>query len=56
MLGEVVVPPMGGQEDHPEVSAISLDPAKTVLAAYNTGTFHWHIDGATDEVPQKARC
>src|SRR5690606_18117738 len=47
------VPPMGGQEDHPEVSAISLDPAKTVLAAYNTGTFHWHIDGATDEVPQK---
>ncbi|MEE2060377.1 TauD/TfdA dioxygenase family protein [Rhodococcus artemisiae] len=53
MLGEVVVPPMGGQEDHPEVSAISLDPAKTVLAAYNTGTFHWHIDGATDEVPQK---
>ncbi|NLU61671.1 TauD/TfdA family dioxygenase [Rhodococcus sp. HNM0563] len=53
MLGEVVVPPMGGQEDHPEVSAISLDPAKTVLASYNTGTFYWHIDGATDEVPQK---
>jgi alpha-ketoglutarate-dependent taurine dioxygenase len=53
MLGEVVVPPMGGQEDHPEVSAISLDPAKTVLASYNTGTFHWDIDGATDEIPQK---
>lgn len=53
MLGEVVVPRIGGQEDHPEVSAISLDPAETVLAAYNEGTFHWHIDGATDLVPQK---
>lgn len=52
LLGEVVVPPMGGQQDHPEVSAISLDPAKTVLASYNTGTFHWHIDGATDAIPQ----
>lgn len=52
LLGDVVVPPMGGQSDHPEVSAISLDPAKTVLAAYNTGTFHWHIDGATDAIPQ----
>lgn len=54
MLGNVVVPPMGGQAEHPEVSAISLDPAKTVLASYNQGTFHWHIDGATDEIPQKA--
>ncbi|PXW31880.1 UNVERIFIED_CONTAM: alpha-ketoglutarate-dependent taurine dioxygenase [Williamsia faeni] len=52
LLGEVVVPPMGGGEDHPEVSAISLDPAETVLASYNTGTFHWHIDGATDAIPQ----
>lgn len=53
LLGEVVVAPMGGQQQHPEISAISLDPAKTVLASYNTGTFHWHIDGATDAVPQK---
>ncbi|MGU3585812.1 TauD/TfdA dioxygenase family protein [Rhodococcus sp. C26F] len=53
MLGEVVVPPVGGHQDHPEVSAISLDPAETVLASYNQGTFHWHIDGATDEIPQK---
>ncbi|MGW4477833.1 TauD/TfdA family dioxygenase [Rhodococcus triatomae] len=52
LLGDVVVAPMGGQERHPEISAISLDPAKTVLASYNTGTFHWHIDGATDEIPQ----
>ncbi|MGW0172661.1 TauD/TfdA dioxygenase family protein [Rhodococcus sp. NPDC003322] len=53
LLGDVVVAPMGGQDEHPEISAISLDPAKTVLASYNTGTFHWHIDGATDEIPQK---
>lgn len=54
LLGNVVIAPMGGQEAHPEISAISLDPAKTVLASYNQGTFHWHIDGATDEIPQKA--
>lgn len=54
MLGEVVVAPIGGQDGHPEISAVSLDPAKTVLAAYNSGTFHWHIDGATDAIPQKA--
>lgn len=54
MLGNVVIAPMGGQDAHPEISAISLDPAKTVLASYNEGTFHWHIDGATDQIPQKA--
>ncbi|WP_068157868.1 TauD/TfdA dioxygenase family protein [Rhodococcus phenolicus] len=53
LLGEVVVAPMGGQEEHPEISAISLDPSKTVLATANRGTFHWHIDGATDAIPQK---
>jgi alpha-ketoglutarate-dependent taurine dioxygenase len=54
MLGEVVVAPTGGTETHPEVSTISLDPTKSVLAAYRAGTFYWHIDGVTDEVPQKA--
>lgn len=54
LLGEVVVAPMGGQNEHPEISAISLDPTKTVLASYNQGTFHWHIDGATDATPQMA--
>jgi alpha-ketoglutarate-dependent taurine dioxygenase len=54
MLGEVVVAPMGGEADHPEVSAISLDPAQSTLAAYRAGTFYWHIDGANDRVPQKA--
>ncbi|MBX6388063.1 MAG: TauD/TfdA family dioxygenase [Frankia sp.] len=54
LLGEVVVAPMGGEPDHPEVSAISLDPSRSTLAAYRKGTFFWHIDGANDEVPQKA--
>ncbi|ADP83512.1 TauD/TfdA dioxygenase family protein [Pseudofrankia inefficax] len=54
LLGEVVVAPMGGEEEFPEVSAISLDPAQSALAAYRTGTFYWHIDGANDLVPQKA--
>jgi alpha-ketoglutarate-dependent taurine dioxygenase len=54
VLGEVVVPKVGGDAAHPEVSTISLDPSKSKLAAYQRGTFFWHIDGATDEVPQKA--
>lgn len=54
LLGEVVVAPMGGLPDHPEVSPVSLDPAKSVLADFRKSTFFWHIDGATDAVPQKA--
>lgn len=54
LVGEVVVGAIGGEEAHPEISAISLDPAESVLAAYRQGTFFWHIDGATDAVPQKA--
>lgn len=53
-LGEVVLPPRGSTATHPEVQKISLDPAKSELAAYQGGTFHWHIDGATDATPQKA--
>jgi len=54
MLGEVVVAPRGGEVEHPEVSAITLDPAKSRLAEYRKGTFFWHIDGVNDELPQKA--
>ncbi len=54
MLGEVVVAPVGGDATHPEISAVSLDPAKSDLAAYRRSTFYWHIDGANDAVPQKA--
>lgn len=54
MLGEVVVAPLGGEKEHPEVSAITRDPSKSALAAYREGTFFWHIDGTNDEVPQRA--
>ncbi|OHV56168.1 TauD/TfdA family dioxygenase [Pseudofrankia sp. BMG5.36] len=54
LLGDVVVAPMGGLESHPEISPISLDPAKSELANYRRSTFYWHIDGVNDDVPQKA--
>lgn len=38
----------------PEISVISLDPAKTATAEYLKGSFDWHIDGSTDEVPNMA--
>jgi alpha-ketoglutarate-dependent taurine dioxygenase len=54
MLGEVVRAPHGTLPEHPEVSPITLDPTKSALAEYLKGTFCWHIDGTTDEIPQKA--
>lgn len=55
MLGTVVVQPTG-EHHHPEIQTITLDPRKTnaLLASYRQGNFQWHIDGATDEIPQKA--
>jgi alpha-ketoglutarate-dependent taurine dioxygenase len=55
LLGEVVANPTG-EHEHAEIATITLDPAKTdaVLAWYRQGNFLWHIDGATDELPQKA--
>jgi alpha-ketoglutarate-dependent taurine dioxygenase len=38
----------------PCIYIVSLDPAKSRTAAYTRGTFHWHIDGAQDDVPTKA--
>ncbi len=38
----------------PEISVISLDPAKTSAAEYLRGTFDWHIDGTQDAVPHLA--
>lgn len=54
LLGEVVMAPMGGLPEHPEISPVSLDPARSELATYRRSTFFWHIDGANDLVPQKA--
>lgn len=53
LLGEVVVPKVNDPGEHPEIATITLDPAKSVLAGYRRGNFLWHIDGATDELPQK---
>jgi alpha-ketoglutarate-dependent taurine dioxygenase len=52
MLGELLPVPMGGH-DNPMIQRITRDPSKSKLAAYREGTFHWHIDGTTDEVPNK---
>ena len=40
-----------GKGMHPEIFRITLDPAKNPMAAYLRGTFDWHIDGCTDDVP-----
>ncbi|HSA49236.1 MAG TPA: TauD/TfdA family dioxygenase [Yinghuangia sp.] len=53
LLGDVVVPKVNDPGEHPEIATITLDPAKSVLAGYRRGNFLWHIDGATDELPQK---
>jgi alpha-ketoglutarate-dependent taurine dioxygenase len=47
-LGTVLAP--GGRE----IMTVSLDPAKTPMAEYLKGTFHWHIDDTTNDVPAKA--
>jgi alpha-ketoglutarate-dependent taurine dioxygenase len=47
-LGEVVK--LGGKE----IFTVSLDPSKNPVAESLKGTFHWHIDGTTNEVPAKA--
>jgi alpha-ketoglutarate-dependent taurine dioxygenase len=55
LLGDVVPNPTG-EHELPEIATITLDPSKTraVLAWYRAGNFLWHIDGATDELPQRA--
>jgi alpha-ketoglutarate-dependent taurine dioxygenase len=50
-LGPVVAVP---SHPIPEISVISLDPAKTPVAEYLKGAFDWHIDGTTDEIPNMA--
>jgi len=36
---------------HPEIFRVTLDPAKNPAATYLKGTFDWHIDGLTEEIP-----
>jgi alpha-ketoglutarate-dependent taurine dioxygenase len=37
--------------DPPEIFRVTLDPSKNPAAAYLRGTFDWHIDGCTDDIP-----
>lgn len=47
-LGTVLAP--AGRE----IFTVTLDPAKNRAAKYLEGTFFWHIDDTTNEVPAKA--
>ena len=40
-----------GRGEHPEIFRVTLDPAKNAAAQYLKGTFEWHIDGCTDDIP-----
>jgi alpha-ketoglutarate-dependent taurine dioxygenase len=40
-----------GKGEHPEIFRVTLDPTKNRAAQYLKGTFDWHIDGMTEDVP-----
>jgi alpha-ketoglutarate-dependent taurine dioxygenase len=40
-----------GHGEHPEIFLVTLDPTRNPAATYLKGTFHWHIDGCTDDIP-----
>ena len=40
-----------GRGPTPEIFRVTLDPSKNPAAAYLKGTFDWHIDGCTEDVP-----
>ncbi len=48
LLGKVEV---FAHSDPPEIFRVTLDPSRNPAAAYLRGTFDWHIDGCTDDVP-----
>lgn len=48
-LGRVETFP--GNQEHPEIFRVTLDPTKNRAAAYLKGTFDWHIDGMTEDIP-----
>lgn len=52
-LGEPELLPIPGLE-YPEIFTVSLDPVKSTSADYLKGTVYWHIDGATDDIPNMA--
>jgi alpha-ketoglutarate-dependent taurine dioxygenase len=40
-----------GRGENAEIFRVTLDPAKNPAADYLKGTFDWHIDGMTDDIP-----
>jgi alpha-ketoglutarate-dependent taurine dioxygenase len=40
-----------GKGVNPEIFRVTLDPEKNRAAPYLRGTFDWHIDGCTEDVP-----
>ncbi len=40
-----------GRGEFPEIFRVTLDPKKNPAADYLRGTFDWHIDGLTEDVP-----
>ena len=40
-----------GHGEYPEIFLVTLDPTRNPAATYLKGTFHWHIDGCTDDIP-----
>jgi alpha-ketoglutarate-dependent taurine dioxygenase len=40
-----------GRHEKAEIFRVTLDPAKNPAAEYLKGTFDWHIDGMTDDIP-----
>jgi alpha-ketoglutarate-dependent taurine dioxygenase len=40
-----------GPGEYPEIFLVTLDPTRNPAATYLKGTFHWHIDGCTDDIP-----
>ena len=40
-----------GRGEKPEIFRVTLDTSKNPAAQYLKGTFQWHIDGCTDDIP-----
>lgn len=40
-----------GRGEFPEIFRVTLDPSRNRAAPYLRGTFWWHIDGCTDDIP-----
>jgi alpha-ketoglutarate-dependent taurine dioxygenase len=53
LLGPVHLQPKHSVPDHPEIAVVSLDPQVSLYAGVQRGTFAWHIDGTTQEYPNK---